>query len=78
MDSMRVLVVCLVLAGCASAAPQGPCTPQDPNEIDRWYQTEIAHRCALRGYNTENCPDQPDIEREYDRRYDDYARCGSK
>jgi hypothetical protein len=74
---VKKLLVCLALVGCAGS-PQGPCTPQDPNEIDRWYQTEIAHKCALVGFTTDNCPEQPAIEKEYDRRYDDYTRCGSK
>lgn len=65
----------VLLTSCGPPAA-GPCTPQSPNEIDAWYQAEVADKCGLRGYDTDNCPAMPEIEREYDRRYDDYARCG--
>jgi hypothetical protein len=70
-----VLVLALVTA-CGAPVQQGPCVPRSANEIDGWYHAEIRDKCALLGYDTENCPSMPEIEREYDRRYDDYARCG--
>lgn len=69
------ILVCTAACGATSSAP---CTQADANAIDAWYQREIAEKCAAIGRDTSNCEAMLEIEAEYDRRYDEWVRCGGE
>jgi hypothetical protein len=71
---MRFALLALFLSACGATSRE-PCTQARANEIDLWYQRTVAEKCAAVGYTADNCPSMPEIETEYDHKYDQWVRC---